>query len=57
MTTLVQSMQQAWINRGEDALRILVAARKAPALFKPETIEQAQRDYQRAEAEFGRWSA
>lgn len=55
-STLVQSMRQAWIERGERALTTLVAANKAPALFKPETIEQAGRDYLRAEAEVVRWA-
>lgn len=57
MTKLATSMFEAWGARARCAADIIANAQKAPALFKPETIEQAQRDYARAYGEVQRWSA
>ena len=54
---LAANMAGAWSSRAADALRTLQFASQAPALFKPETIEQARRDYAKALQEVARWTA
>jgi hypothetical protein len=54
---LAGNMIGAWQQRADDALAFLRHAAKAPALFKPEAVEQARRDYAHAVQEMGRWSA
>ena len=55
-TTLAGSMIGARQQRAADALALLRHAATAPALFKPDAVEQARRDYAHALREMGRWS-
>lgn len=54
---LTASMTQAWLARAEQAAAFLNHAATAPALFKPDAVEQARRDYAKAMNEAARWSA
>lgn len=53
---LETSMQEAWLQRASAAKRDIIAARTAPALFKPEFVEQRERDYARAMGFAGVWA-
>lgn len=46
--TLALSLWEAWTNKATRARAILMAAHRAPALFKPDRIQQADADYRRA---------
>lgn len=48
MSRLTNNLIEAWLDQAKKALAILRAAEKAPALFKPDAIEQARRDYAHA---------
>lgn len=54
---LAGNMIAAWQQRAETALTFLRHAAHAPALFKPDAVEQARRDYAHALSEMRRWSA
>lgn len=54
---LAANLAGAWAQRANAAVQIMRAASTAPALFKPEAVEQAHADYDRAMAEVARWSA
>lgn len=56
-TPLTLSMFEAWQQRAETALTFLRHAASASALFKPDAVEQARRDYAKAVNGMGRWSA
>lgn len=54
--SLPQALAEAWFEDAKRALATLRAAAKAPALFKPDAVEQARRDYAHAMHEARRWS-
>ncbi len=47
-TPLIDHLTEAWLFRSDKALNILRAAEIAPALFRPETVQQAVADYEHA---------
>ena len=57
MSKLNQSMWEAWAARARQHLAFIQCAAQAPALFKPDAVEQARRDYAHALREMDRWSA
>lgn len=46
--TLTRSLLLAWSRKAAQALQVINGAAKAPALFKPDAVEQARRDYAHA---------
>jgi len=57
MSTLAENMGAAWAAVGSTALATLEAAEKAPALFKPETVDDAAQTYMTSLREGSRWAA
>lgn len=55
--TLQENMIAAWQERRDAAFEVLVAADRAPALFKQATIDAAGEKYRKARVEIARWSA
>lgn len=54
-TSLTTSLAEAWAARADRARDDLLAASMAPALFKPEFVEQAQHDYTHAVQQSRYW--
>ncbi len=57
MTRDVTGLQGAWAKRARDAAEILKHADAAPALFKPEYVQQVREDYATAIGWVGYWRA
>ena len=55
MTTLAQSMTEAWLARARSAEADLNAAATAPAFFKPEWVERASQEYAHAMQQARYW--
>jgi hypothetical protein len=55
--SLARSLYEAWLQDAGRALATLNAAAHAPALFKPDAVEQARREYARAMQQAGRGTA
>lgn len=56
MQNLANNMQEAWLQKAAAARRNLSVAKTAPALFKPEYIEQLKADYAYAMRQAERWA-
>lgn len=56
MTETTTNLAQAWAKRYGRAIATVLHAEKAPALFKPEYVEQVRNEASRAEAQFNFWS-
>lgn len=56
MTKLITELAASWQQRAERAAEDLGHAHRAPALFRPEFVEQRIADLQRASSEIQRWS-
>lgn len=53
---LTLSMAEAWQAKTNKAAEILAHAERAPALFKPEYVDQVAEEYARSVLEVARWS-
>lgn len=53
--TLARNMAGAWAQRATEAAELVEVARTAPALVKPEAVDQAFADYRHATDEQLRW--
>lgn len=54
-TTATATLCAAWADRNERALVTLQHAEAAPALFKPERVEELEADAAKAGAEYRYW--
>jgi hypothetical protein len=54
MSKLTHNLSVAWSQRAMAALDVLANAAVAPALFKPETVQEAAQDANKARATLGR---
>lgn len=54
-TTATGTLCEAWAGRYERAAETLQHAEAAPALFKPEYVEELQADAAKAGAEYRYW--
>jgi hypothetical protein len=55
--TLAGNMIGAWAQRANAARAVIQTATVAPALVKPEAVEQARRDHAKAVSEMQRWAS
>lgn len=56
-TTATATLVQSWGKRYGQAVAVLLHAEKAPALFKPEHVEQARETAAHAEQQWTFWSS
>lgn len=56
MTETTTNLAQSWAKRYGRAIATVLHAEKAPALFKPEYVEQVRDEASKAEAQFNFWN-
>lgn len=55
MITTTATLYEGWANRHDRAVRTLQHAGDAPALFKPERVEELRAEAAKAEVQYRNW--